>query len=92
MKMLEQAQPKVDEDLYEWILWEQERLAILAQWQQWDELLVRVEAMPEDLPLQFKRQAATYQVRVVITKAANTVFVNVHLCVYPPHVFRGPTN
>ena len=30
LKMLEQAQPEVDQDLYEWILWEQERLAILA--------------------------------------------------------------
>ncbi len=25
LKMLEQAQPGVDQDLYEWILWEQER-------------------------------------------------------------------
>jgi hypothetical protein len=40
MKMLDQAQPKVDADLYEWILWEQERLAILAQWKQWDQLLI----------------------------------------------------
>jgi hypothetical protein len=41
LKMLDQAQPGVDDDLYEWILWEQERLAILAQWKQWDQLLIR---------------------------------------------------
>ena len=66
LKMLDEAQPKVDEDLYEWILWEQERLAILTQWQQWDELLVRIEALPADMPRQFKRQAATYQARAFL--------------------------
>ena len=66
LKMLDEAQPGIDDDLYEWILWEQERLAILAQWQQWDELLVRTEGLPADVPRQFKRQAATYQVRAFI--------------------------
>ena len=63
LKMLDQTQPKVDEDLYEWILWEQERLRILSQWRQWDELLVRIENLPEDIPEQFKQQAATYEAR-----------------------------
>jgi hypothetical protein len=36
LKMLEQAQPGIDQDLYEWILWEQERFAILTEWRQWD--------------------------------------------------------
>jgi len=54
LKMLDEAQPKVDEDLYEWILWEQERLAILTQWQQWDELLVRIEGLPADVPKMFR--------------------------------------
>ena len=66
MKMLDQAQPKVDQDLYEWILWEQERLAILAQWKQWDQLLVRIEGLPDDIPNQFKQQAATYQARAYL--------------------------
>jgi tetratricopeptide (TPR) repeat protein len=66
MKMLDQAQPKVDENLYEWILWEQERLAILAQWKQWDQLLIRIEGLPVDIPNQFKQQAATYQVRAYL--------------------------
>ena len=66
MKMLDQAQPKVDEDLYEWILWEQERLAILAHWKQWDQLLIRIEGLPGDIPLQFKQQAATYQARAFL--------------------------
>ena len=34
LEMLDQAQPGMDQDLYEWILWEQERLSILAEWQQ----------------------------------------------------------
>ena len=66
MKMLDQAQPKVDADLYEWILWEQERLAILAQWKQWDQLLIRIEGLPGDIPNQFKQQAATYQARAFL--------------------------
>lgn len=66
LKMLDQAQPRVDEDLYEWILWEQERLAILARWKQWDQLLVRIEGLPEDIPRQFKQQAATYQARAFL--------------------------
>ena len=61
MKMLDQAQPTVDEDLYEWIHWEQERPAILVHWKQWDQLLVRIEGLPDDIPQQFKQQAATYQ-------------------------------
>jgi hypothetical protein len=66
MKMLDQAQPKVDADLYEWIIWEQERLAILAQWKQWDQLLIRIEGLPGDIPNQFKQQAATYQARAYL--------------------------
>ncbi len=61
LKMLDQAQPGIDQDLYEWILWEQERLSILARWQEWDKLLVRVEALPRDIPAQFRQQAASYK-------------------------------
>ncbi len=63
LTMLNQAQPSVDEDLYGWILWEQERLTILAKWNQWDQMLVRIEALPIDIPTQFKQQAATYKAR-----------------------------
>ncbi len=66
LKMIDQAQPGVDADLYEWILWEQERYRILAQWQQWNDLLVRIEGLPKDLPEPFLRQAATYQVRAYV--------------------------
>ncbi len=66
LKMLEQAQPGIDQDLYEWILWEQERLAILERWQQWDQLLVRVEALPLDIPAQFRQQAASYKARAFL--------------------------
>ena len=61
LKMLDQAQPGIDENLYEWILWEQERLSILAEWQQWDQLLIRVETLPVDIPEQFRQQAATFK-------------------------------
>jgi hypothetical protein len=62
LKMIDQAQPKLDVDLFEWILWEQERYSILSQWQQWDDLLVRIEGLPDDLPEQFKQQVATYKI------------------------------
>jgi hypothetical protein len=66
LKMLDQAQPKIDADLYEWILWEQERYRILSRWQEWNELLVRIENLPADLPEQFRHQAATYKIRAYL--------------------------
>lgn len=66
LKMLEQAQPGIDQDLFEWILWEQERFAILTEWRQWDQLLIRIEALPDDIPNQFKLQAATYEARAYL--------------------------
>lgn len=66
LKMLDQMQPKVDVDLYEWILWEQERYAILSKWQQWDELIVRIERLPDDLPIQFKNQATTHRIKAYL--------------------------
>jgi len=66
LKMIDQAQPKLDVDLFEWILWEQERYSILSQWQQWDDLLVRIEGLPADLPEQFKAQAVTYKIRAYL--------------------------
>ena len=66
LKMIDQAQPKFDVDLFEWILWEQERYSILSQWQQWDDLLVRIEGLPGDLPEQFKAQVATYKIRAYL--------------------------
>ncbi len=71
LKMLDQAQPGVDQDLYEWILWEQERYRIMAEWKQWNDLLVRVEGLPDDLPEQFKQQAATYRIRAYIALDQN---------------------
>ena len=66
LEMLEQAQPGIDQDLYEWILWEQERMSILAQWQQWDQLLIRIESMPIDIPDQFRQQVATFKARAFL--------------------------
>jgi tetratricopeptide (TPR) repeat protein len=66
LKMLDQAQPTVDADLYEWILWEQERYIILSRWQEWNELLIRLENLPNDLPEQFRYQAVTYKIRAYL--------------------------
>jgi hypothetical protein len=66
LKMLDQAQPGIDQDLYEWILWEQERYRILAKWKQWNDLLIRIEGLPKDLPEQFIQQASTYRIRAYI--------------------------
>jgi tetratricopeptide (TPR) repeat protein len=71
LKMLDQAQPGVDQDLYEWILWEQERFNILSQWEQWNELLVRIEGLPRDLPVQFLQQASSYRIRSYIALGQN---------------------
>lgn len=66
LKMLDQAQPRIDEDLYEWILWEQERYAILSRWKEWNALLIRIENLPSDLPEQFRYQVATYKIRAYL--------------------------
>ncbi|MDH5353526.1 MAG: tetratricopeptide repeat protein [Gammaproteobacteria bacterium] len=66
LKMLDQAQPKIDEDLYEWILWEQERYKILSGWQQWNRLLVKIESLPVDIPDQFKHQTITYKAQAYL--------------------------
>ena len=66
LKMLDQAQPKVDVDLYEWILWEQERYAILSKWKQWDELIARIERLPDDLPIQFKNQTTIHRINAYL--------------------------
>ena len=71
LKMLDQAQPSIDRDLYEWILWEQERLRILDEWEQWNDLLVRVESLPADVPAQFQQQASTYQIKAYIALGQN---------------------
>jgi len=71
LKMLDQAQPAVDKDLYEWILWEQERYQILQRWKQWNELLVRIEGLPLTLPEQFLQQAASYRIRAYIALGQN---------------------
>lgn len=66
LKMLDQAQPEYDADLYNWILWEQERYRILEQWEQWDSLLIRLETIPTDLPDPFKHQIATKQAQAYL--------------------------
>jgi tetratricopeptide (TPR) repeat protein len=66
LEMLDQAQPGIDQNLYEWILWEQERLDILARWQQWDQLLIRIESLPADIPEQFKQQVSTFKARAFL--------------------------
>jgi len=66
LKMLDLAQPGIDSDLYEWILWEQERYTILSRWQEWNELLIRIENLPPDLPEQFRYQTATYKIRAYL--------------------------
>ncbi|MBC8211050.1 MAG: hypothetical protein H8E21_08265 [Gammaproteobacteria bacterium] len=71
LKMLDQAQPAMQKDLYEWILWEQERYQILARWKQWNDLLVRIEGLPLTLPEQFLQQAASYRIRAYIALGQN---------------------
>jgi len=71
LKMLDQAQPGVDQNLYEWILWEQERYRILSEWAQWNDLLVRIESQPADLPEQFRQQASSYRIRAYMELGQN---------------------
>ena len=71
LEMLDQAQPGIDQDLYAWIAWEQERLSILSRWRQWDQMLVRIETIPADIPAQFKHQVASYKARALLIARSN---------------------
>lgn len=71
LKMIDQAQPKYDADLYNWILWEQERYAILEKWQQWNDLLIRLESLPKDLPEPFQYQVVTKQAKAYVALGQN---------------------
>jgi hypothetical protein len=71
LKMLDQAQPGIDQNLFEWILWEQERYRILSEWEQWNDLLVRIEGLPSDLPEQFLQQASAYRIRAYMELGQN---------------------
>jgi len=77
LKMLDESQPNFDADLYHWIAWEQERYKILEQWKQWDRLLIRIETLPKDVPVQFKYQLATKQAQAYLhlkqTRAARDI-------------------
>ena len=66
IRMLDQAQPDMDQDLYQWILWEQERFAMLARWQEWDALLLRIENLPQEIPEQFRQQAVSYKAQALL--------------------------
>ena len=71
LRMLDEAQPPIDQALYDWILWEQERFSILAEWRLWDRLLVRIEALPVDIPKQFAQQAASFEARAYLELGQN---------------------
>lgn len=66
LSILDKAQPGEDQDLYEWILWEQERYRILQQWKQWNPLLLRLESLPDGLPEPFLQQAASLRIRAYL--------------------------
>lgn len=66
LEMLDHAQPDFSTDLYTWIIWEQERYAILARGEEWARLLLRLEDLPLTIPEQFKYQVVTYQAKAHI--------------------------
>jgi len=66
LKMLDQAQPDVQKQPYEWILWEQERYRVLEKWGLWQDLLLRLEQLPEGLPEPFLIQSETLQARAYL--------------------------
>ena len=56
LRLLAQHQPPPTQS-QEWMRWETERLAILAQVQEWKQIAARVEQLPPDLPMPFVRWA-----------------------------------
>ena len=66
LKILDQTQPHIDADLYQWIVWEQEKYKILSHWQQWHRLLETLESLPADIPVQFQHQVATYKAQAYL--------------------------
>ncbi len=56
LRLLVQYEPPV-EDQEDWMRWEKQRFAILAQKQQWDAIAKRVDNLPAELPQPFVRWA-----------------------------------
>lgn len=72
LMMLDQTQPNMDANLQNWIRWEQERYDILEKWQQWNDLLIRIESLPKDLPEDFRHTAVSKQVNAYLQLGQTT--------------------
>jgi hypothetical protein len=62
LKLLDQVQPKAEENLDGWLFFERQRIDILRDWQQWQALTDRLERLPENAPADFKLWAQSEQV------------------------------
>lgn len=56
LRLLE-AEQKSNLPPSQWIRWEQQRLAVLHALRDWDGIACRVEALPENVPAEFRREA-----------------------------------
>ncbi|MGM0563293.1 MAG: hypothetical protein ACQES2_03090 [Pseudomonadota bacterium] len=53
LAMLDRAQPGADDNIGGWMFFERQRIAILRDWQQWRELALRLESLPDNAPADF---------------------------------------
>jgi tetratricopeptide (TPR) repeat protein len=57
VRLMERARPEPEQDLVGWMYWEQELIAVLAEWQEWPSILDQLGTLPEGVPPGFEAWA-----------------------------------
>ncbi|HEX5056614.1 MAG TPA: tetratricopeptide repeat protein [Gammaproteobacteria bacterium] len=57
LKLLDNAQPKAEENIQGWLFFERQRIDILRDWAQWDALSERLQKLPQNVPEDFRHWA-----------------------------------
>ena len=58
LSLMDESQPKPEANMPGWLFFEEQRLSIMTDWQQWPELVARLSVVPAKSPDSFKQHAA----------------------------------
>lgn len=58
LQLMDESQPQPEDNMPGWLFFEEQRLQIMSNWQQWPALAERLSAVPANAPAGFKQQAA----------------------------------
>lgn len=66
LRLMDQTQPALRSEPEHWTVWEEQRLKILMEHEDWDTVAARVAEHPTDLPTAFSRWARTQQAQAYL--------------------------